>query len=149
MALRRILRELQDISRDPPLDIAAGPEGQDMFHWSGTIMGPQDTPYENGIFYLDITFPPDYPFKHPNVIFKTRIYHPNITPRGVICTEMLCCEWKPEITIKKVLIHIRSLMIEPDISGSHYPVIEILQLYKTDRAAYDKTAREWTQRYAT
>lgn len=40
-------------------------------------------------------------------------------------------------------------MIEPDISGSHYPVYQILKLYKDDRAEYDKTAREWTQRYAT
>lgn len=149
MALHRIQKELREISINPPEDMSAGPEGQDMFHWTGTILGPPDTPYENGVFYLDITFPPDYPFKHPHVIFKTKIFHPNITPRGQICIPMLCCEWKPALTIEKVLVSIRSLMISPDVSGSHYPVISILRLYENDRAAYDRTAREWTQRYAT
>ena len=114
MSSVRINAELKLFQKDPPLNCSAGPIDEDIYHWTATIMGPTDTPYEGGIFFLDIIFPPNYPFKPPKIRFKTRIYHPNINSSGGICLDILKDHWSPALTISKVLLSICSLLDEPN-----------------------------------
>jgi len=146
MALKRINKELQDLGRDPPAQCSAGPVGDDLFHWQATIMGPPDSPYQGGVFFLTIHFPTDYPFKPPKVAFTTRIYHPNINSNGSICLDILRSQWSPALTISKVLLSICSLLCDPNPDDPLVP--EIARIYKTDREKYNELAREWTRKYA-
>ncbi|XP_056282741.1 ubiquitin-conjugating enzyme E2 D2-like isoform X1 [Pseudoliparis swirei] len=146
MALKRIHKELNDLARDPPAQCSAGPVGDDMFHWQATIMGPSDSPYQGGVFFLTIHFPTDYPFKPPKVAFTTRIYHPNINSNGSICLDILRSQWSPALTISKVLLSICSLLCDPNPDDPLVP--EIAQIYKTDSTRYNKLAQEWTTKYA-
>jgi len=146
MALKRINKELQDLGRDPPAQCSDGPVGDDLFHWQATIMGPPDSPYQGGVFFLSIHFPTDYPFKPPKVSFTTRIYHPNINSNGSICLDILRSQWSPALTISKVLLSICSLLCDPNPDDPLVP--EIARIYKTDRDKYNELAREWTRKYA-
>lgn len=145
-ASKRIEKELQAFTTDPPCNCSAAPEGDDIYHWAATIMGPRDSVYEGGIFALSIDFPQNYPFKPPKVKFLTKIYHPNINGSGGICLDILKGNWSPALTISKVLISICSLLDDPNPDDPL--VTDIADMYTKNRLQYDITAREWTQYYA-
>ncbi|XP_072492845.1 ubiquitin-conjugating enzyme E2 D4 isoform X1 [Notamacropus eugenii] len=109
-------------------------------------MGPNDSPYQGGVFFLTIHFPTDYPFKPPKVAFTTKIYHPNINSNGSICLDILRSQWSPALTVSKVLLSICSLLCDPNPDDPLVP--EIAHTYKADREKYNRLAREWTQKYA-
>ena len=145
-SLKRITREFSNFNKDPPTNCSAGPEGDDLYHWTATIMGPEGSPYYGGVFYLNITFPSNYPFKPPKIAFVTKIYHPNINSSGGICLDILKDNWSPALTISKVLLSICSLLTDPNPDDPLVP--EIARKFKDNRVQYEITAREWTQCYA-
>lgn len=126
---------------------SAGPKGDNLYEWNSTILGPPGSVYDGGVFYLDISFPVDYPFKPPKVSFRTRIYHCNINSQGVICLDILKDSWSPALTISKVLLSVCSLLT--DCNPADPLVGSIATQYVHDRKEHDKIAQEWTKRYAT
>lgn len=112
----------------------------------GGVRSQKDSPYENGIFFLDIHFPTDYPFKPPKLRFTTKIYHCNVNSNGSICLDILSSQWSPALTISKVLLSICSLLTDPNPDDPLVP--EIARLYKSKRPEHDKTAADWTRKHA-
>lgn len=143
---KRIMNELEEIKKDPPSNCNAGPIGDNLYNWVGTIIGPSDSPYSGGLFKLDITFPINYPFKPPKVKFTTPIYHPNINRNGNICLDTLTSNWSPALTIIKVLLSISSLLTDPNPDD---PLDKnIAELYLHDYQKFKQNARNHTIRYA-
>ncbi|XP_045883261.1 ubiquitin-conjugating enzyme E2 E3-like [Meles meles] len=144
---KRIQKELAEITLDPPPNCSAGPKGDNIYEWRSTILGPPGSVYEGGVFFLDITFSSDYPFKPPKVTFRTRIHHCNINSQGVTCLDILKDNWSPALTISKVLLSMCSLLT--DCNPADPLVGSIATQYLTNRAEHDRIARQWTKRYAT
>ncbi|CAF1366264.1 unnamed protein product [Adineta ricciae] len=128
------------------LSISMVDESKDILHWQAEIRGPMNTPYENGVFKLDLRFCEDCPFKPPSVRFKTKVFHPNISSNGEICLDILRDQWTPSLTLEVVLISIISLLSDPN--ADDFIVPEAAFLYRENRKDYDIKAREWVIRYA-
>jgi ubiquitin-conjugating enzyme E2 D/E len=145
---KRILKEMKELTLEENSNITAGPiDDSNLYKWSATIMGPKDSPYEGGVFVLDIDFPNNYPFKPPQITFKTKIFHPNISPSGSICLDILQSQWSPALTICKTLLSISSLLTDPNPDDPLDAAAG--KLYKYDIEEFKIRAIEITQQYAS
>jgi len=148
MAQKRLQKELSEFMTGNPLPWAkVNLRGDDLYKWQVTLQGPESSPYEKGVFNIDIDIPIEYPFKPPKLQFTTKIYHPNVKSDGQICTNILTQDWSPQLKITQVLMTIRQLMSEPVPDHALEP--EIANVYKTDINKFNNTAKEWTKKYAT
>jgi ubiquitin-conjugating enzyme (huntingtin interacting protein 2) len=112
--LRRIQRELKLLENDKESQVIIKPINEDLCHLKGTFRGPSDSPYQGGIFTVDITIPDGYPFSPPKVKFDTLVYHPNVSSQtggirfnSAICLDILKDTWSPVLTLKTVVYGVK------------------------------------------
>jgi len=144
--INRLKNELIELQNNPPTNCSAGIIEDDIYNWQATILGPEGSPYEGGIFYLQILFSTEYPFKPPKISFITKIYHCNINSNGNICLDILKDKWSPALTISKVLLSICSLM--DDQNPNDPLMIDIANLYINNKEEFLNMARTYTHQYA-
>ncbi|XP_073326575.1 ubiquitin-conjugating enzyme E2 T [Pagrus major] len=146
----RLKRELQMLSTEPPPGITCWQTEERIDDLRAQIMGGTDTPYEGGLFSLEIKVPERYPFEPPKIRFLTPIYHPNIDNSGRICHDALKLPpkgaWKPSLNISTVLTSIQLLMAEPNPDD---PLMaDISSEFKYNKQLFTEKARKWTQEHA-
>ena len=154
-AVKRLQKELKDFNDEEREGFSAAPiDDSDFFNWEADVVGPEDSPYEGGIFGLKIEYSKDHPFRPPKLFTTTKIFHPNLNyESGRVC----CCAldflkdcWSPDYTIIKILESFQNLLLNPNLEkvcglGNEYAG----KLYKEDKDEFDRIAKEWTIKYAT
>lgn len=150
IALTRIKKEFQDVMKSEEVancNIKVELKNDNYTELKGQILGPPDTPYEGGLFELDIKIPSDYPFNPPKVQFCTKIWHPNVSSQtGAICLDILKDQWAAAMTLRTVLLSIQALLsaAEPDDPQDAIVAKQYLQVPEI----FKRTARHWTNVYA-
>merc|ERR1712025_220933 len=113
----------------------------------GQILGPPDTPYEEGKFLLDIIIPETYPFNPPKVKFVTKIWHPNISSvTGAICLDILKDQWAAAMTLRTVLLSLQALLAAPEPDDPQDAVVA--RQYQENFTIFKATAQHWSSVFA-
>ena len=111
-------------------------------------MGPGGSPYEGGVFNIDLAFPAEYPFKPPKVKFLTKIYHPNIkTGTGEICKDLLSENWGPTMNVEYVLRMLNTLLETPNPDNALEG--DIAAEFTNNKEEFIKKAKKFTAEYAS
>ena len=147
-AVKRLQKEIKKFNEEENEGLSAGPkDDSDLFKWEASLQGPEGSPFEGGTFKLELEFPKDYPFKPPKAVLKTMIYHPNVNnSTHSICLGILKDDWNPNISVSQILITIQDLLKNP--AADHPLDKDVTKVYLENKELYEKTAKEWTEKYA-
>lgn len=143
---RRIIKELKDLETDRPENVVVQTVGGDARHLEVKFIGAKDTPYENGNFTIEMYLQESYPMDPPKVLFKTKIYHPNIDVLGKVCLDILKDKWTPALRIKTVVLSILALMSAPNPDDPLNN--EAAEMWKKNNDEAIRIAKEWTKIHA-
>ncbi|XP_066990608.1 ubiquitin-conjugating enzyme E2 N [Macrobrachium rosenbergii] len=143
---RRIIKETQRLMAEPVPGISAVPDESNARYFHVVVAGPEGSPFQGGVFKLELFLPEEYPMSAPKVRFMTKIYHPNIDKLGRICLDILKDKWSPALQIRTVLLSIQALLSAPNPDD---PLAnDVAELWKVNESEAIRIAREWTRTYA-
>lgn len=146
-AIQRLQKELKKLKEQPLAFAEAAPSNDDLLLWVAKIQGPKNSPYENGVFKIQIQFSPQYPMKPPELTFLTKIYHPSVQDKdGKVCQEIIGKNWAPVLNMFYILETLQQMLVDPTTDSPLEP--EIAELLAKDKKKFEKTAKEWTKKYA-
>ncbi|CAG2110501.1 unnamed protein product [Medioppia subpectinata] len=147
---KRINKEIQNMMKDNDLrrnHYCIELDGETNSHFFGKILGAPDTPFQRGVFKIDISIPNKYPFEPPVCKFVTKVWHPNVSSQtGAICLDILKDQWAAAMTVESVLKSLQSFLSSPEPNDPQDAVVA--HQYVQNRELYNRTARYWTYHYA-
>jgi len=121
--LKRIISDIAELVSDPVENIHIWYDENNITSVKALIIGPSDTPYQDGFYFFSLEFPESYPFNSPSAKFETinqKIrFNPNLYEGGKVCLSILGTwsgpKWSSVQTLKSVLLSIQSLLSEQPI----------------------------------
>ena len=152
--IKRIISDINEIAKDYDPNIHIWYDENNLTKIKALIIGPQDTPYEDGFFFFSIDIPESYPFNSPSAKFETTKknirFNPNLYECGKVCLSILGTwsgpKWSSVQTIKSVLLSIQSLMNENPITNE--PQYENVELTDNRSIEYNKYIEYYKYQFA-
>ena len=115
----RLLRDVKNIMKNPLTSngIYYVHSEDDMHKGYAMIIGPSDSPYEDGFYFFEFHFPKEYPFCPPVVKYCTNDggtrFNPNLYRNGKVCVSVLNTwkgeQWTACQTIRSILMTLVTL----------------------------------------
>ena len=163
---RRVFLELRSIKAAKIPFLSARALGDSMDKILASIEGPPDTPYEGGIFWLQVHYQTADISRPPVLQLLTRVYHPNIDCLGNICADYQ--DWWGDAYLKEfmtkghvnpssaswfstksclgsILTAICGLLASPNVEDPLVP--EIAETYVREYERYCEIARAYTRKH--
>lgn len=121
---KKVMKEFMNLEKDLPIHYDSSVfvyyDEDNMNKIKFMIIGPKDTPYQDGCYLFDMLLPSNYPNTHPKVNFLTTgngsvRFNPNLYNCGKVCLSLLGTwsgeKWTPESTMMQLLVSIQSLIL--------------------------------------
>ena len=109
-AMKRMMSDIRSLNEEPIDGAYTYVDEANILNATAMVIGPQDTPYQDGFYFFTLKFPKDYPFSPPAVDFyssrldnKVR-FNPNLYENGKVCLSKLDLEadyWKSMLIVQK------------------------------------------------
>lgn len=115
--INRLQKEYKAILKDPPPNIKAHPNPNNILEWHYVIEGHTDSDFQGGVYHGKLLFQPQYPFKAPGIMM--------MTPNGRFTTGSRLClsmsdfhpeSWNPLWSVGTILTGLFSFMLSDDIT---------------------------------
>jgi ubiquitin-conjugating enzyme E2 Z len=133
--VKRLIKDVREITKTPLTShgIYYHHSKDDILIGQAMIIGPSDTPYEQGYYFFEFKFPEDYPHKPPVVKYYTNDgitrFNPNLYKSGKVCVSVLNT-WKGDqwtgcqsissiLLVLCTLLNKTPLLNEPGITERH------------------------------
>ncbi|MCJ1328592.1 Ubiquitin-conjugating enzyme E2 8 [Thelotrema lepadinum] len=110
--------------------------------------GPEETPFQEGLWKVHVELPDQYPYKSPSIGFVNRIFHPNIDElSGSVCLDVINQTWSPMFDMINIFeVFLPQLLRYPNptdpLNG------EAAALLIKDQKSYDTKVKEYVSKYA-
>ena len=133
--LIEILRQISSYSKSPNPYCKLFSIQDDVQHWLCIFQGPDNTPFQNSVLFLEIRFGIFYPQKPPEFRFLSSYFHPNIRTTGEVCHPILFEDYHPGVSLRQLMDSIYDLICSP--VPSHAVRYKVMEIFSFHRERYD------------
>lgn len=132
MSISRLQSEFKRLQLMPPRYMFVDFDGIDLSEWEICMIGPASSPYEACLFHVHLSIGREYPISPPTITFNSRILHPNISDRGLVCPNLVNKDWTHTMGIQDLMELLQDILLIPRMEKAYLMDTYAARLYASD-----------------